>query len=111
MRKAFYSLLFALTACTSIDCPLDNIVVMTSGLYHSEDGSALTLSNTELTITSGDGAYVLLNKARDISSFELPLRHGVGTDTLLFCFENMDSQSAIDTLFLTYTDSPHFESV
>ena len=110
MRKIFYPLLLALSACTNIDCPLDNIVVMTSGLYHAEDGSSLKL-NSELTITSADGEHVLLNKLQDISSFELPLRHGVGTDTLLFNFSNLEGQFAVDSLFLTYTDQPHFESV
>lgn len=109
MRKFFYPLLFVLTACTNIDCPLDNVVVMTSGLYDAEDESSMTLG-TELSIFSADGEFVLLNQARDISSFVLPLRHGVSTDTLLFFFRN-NQQEATDTLFLSYTDHPHFESV
>ena len=111
MRKFLYPLLLTVfCACTNIDCPLDNVVVMTSGLYHSEDGKPLTL-DTEMTITSGDGEYILLNSIRDISSFVIPLRQGVGNDTLLFWFDDKKGEMAVDTLFLSYTDSPHFESV
>ena len=110
MKKIFYPLLFVLAACTNIDCPLDNVVVMTSGLYDAEDESSLSLQQ-ELTVYSANGEHILLNKAQDISSFVLPLRHGIGTDTLLFFFSNLDNQEAIDTLFLSYTDNPHFESV
>ena len=112
MKKILFPCLLALAACTNIDCPLDNVVVMTSGLYDAEDGSSLSLPvEDELSIYSATGEHTLLNKATDISSFVLPMRHGVGTDTLLFHFSNTDSQEAIDTLFLTYTDNPHFESV
>ena len=111
MRNFIYPLLFVLGACTNIDCPLDNVVVMTSGLYDAEDGNPMNLKYTDLSILSADGSHVLLNKAQDISSFVLPMRHGVETDTLLFCFSNTDDQEAVDTLFLSYTDQPHFESV
>ena len=112
MRKILYTLLLVtLGACTNIECPLDNIVVMTGGLYNAEDGKVTTLHDNELSITSADGEYVLLNRVKDISSFEIPLRQGVGNDTLLFWLENSVGQVAVDTLFLQYTDSPHFESL
>lgn len=110
MKKLLYALLLACPACTNIDCPLDNVVVMTGGLYRSEDGTSLTLQD-ELTVNSAATGEVLLNKVSEISGFEIPLRHGAGTDTLLFSFANAEGQAAEDTLFLTYTDSPHFESV
>ena len=36
-------------SCDGMDCPLDNVVVMQCGLYTSETGEALSLSDT-LTI-------------------------------------------------------------
>ena len=112
MRKILYTLLLTtLGACTNIECPLDNVVVMTGGLYNVEDGKSTTLKDHELSITSVDGKYVLLNRVKDISSFEIPLRQGVESDTLLFWLENTYGQSATDTLFLKYTDHPHFESL
>ena len=35
-----------LAACSNIDCPLDNVVLMQCGLYASETRAALTLTDT-----------------------------------------------------------------
>lgn len=110
MRNSLFVLLWAMVGCTNIDCPLDNVVEMTCGLYKAEDESSFTL-NTEMSVLSSNSQHVLLNNAKDISVFSLPVRHGVGKDTLLFCFSHVDGRSAVDTLFLRYTDHPHFESV
>lgn len=101
-----------LSACTSLDCPLDNIVVMTCGLYQAEDGTRLTLSDT-LTVRGGGITKdtVLLNRGVGISDFLIPLRQSVTRDTLFFDFSNARGQSATDTVYVEHTNQPHFESI
>lgn len=100
----------SLCACSNIDCPLDNVVSMQCNLYASETQSTYTLTD-ELTVTPAGRDTVLLNKASDITSFLLPLKEGGEQDTLLLHFANTDGASAIDTLFVTHTPQPHFESL
>lgn len=107
---ALVLLLAAVASCKEIDCPLDNVVGLTVGLYHAEDNTALTLSDT-LTVKAAGTDSVLLNRALGISSFILPVRQGAEADTLLLCFSNYRGQEATDTLFVHHTNEPHFESV
>lgn len=105
------SLLAALTACTNIDCPLDNVVALTCGLYSAEDETTIVLQDTLTVKAGGIKDTILLNKAQNISSFLLPVRQGVAEDTLLFRFSNKQGQVAIDSVLLRHSNEPHFESV
>ncbi len=100
------------TACSSIDCPVQNTVSAFYGLYKS-DGSTDTLRYDTLTIatTRRDGNdTVLLNRSVNTTGFSLPISSGAKTDTLVI--ELKDSVSLrIDTLFVDKEDHPHFESV
>ena len=104
-----------LGACTNIDCPLDNVVMMQCGIYDAET--------------------ILLNRAYGTESFLLPLKEGEEKDTLLFFLapisydtgntdeeegtqegegtENQPAATSIepDTLFVNHIGTPHFESV
>ncbi len=102
--------IFSLCACSNIDCPLDNVVSMQCNLYSSETNSAYTLTD-ELTVFPAGRDTILLNKATDITSFLLPLKEGGEQDTLLLHLENANGQTATDTLFVTHTPQPHFESL
>ena len=104
------TLIGGVTACTEIDCPLDNVVEMGIGLYDAETRQALTLADT-LTVRPAGKDTVLLNRAQDISVCYLPLRQGFERDTLLLRFSNTAGQAATDTLFVGHTNSPHFESI
>ena len=99
-----------LAACSNIDCPLDNVVLMQCGLYASETRTALTLTDT-LTVRPAGRDTVLLNRAQGISSFLLPLRESGMQDTLLLCLSDAQGRRAIDTLFVQHTPQPHFESL
>lgn len=101
----------ALTACTNIDCPLDNVVLATCGLYAAENQSSLTVTDTLSVLAGGVKDTVLLNRAQGISSLQLPLRQGATVDTLLFRLSNALGQSATDTVFCRHANNPHFESV
>ena len=70
------------TACSNIDCPLDNVVRMQVGIYSYETRSALTLTD-QLSVTPAGRDTLLLNSATNISSFLLPLKEGGERDTLL----------------------------
>jgi len=103
-------LLLSLTGCTEVECPLDSIVALTCGLYSAETGEPHKLSATLDVLAAGTDS-VLLNQATGISSFQLPVRRGIATDTIVFVFTNDVPQEAADTLFLTHTDQPHFEAL
>lgn len=105
------SLLAGMGACSNVDCPLDNVVAMTCGLYTAEDGRPALLEDTLTVKAGGVKDTVLLNKAQRLSSFLLPVRHGVSEDTLLFRFSNERGQVAVDSVLLRHEDRPHFESV
>lgn len=98
-----------LSSCTNIECPLDNVVVMTAHLYEAETEQPLTLTDS-LTVFTSRNDSILLNRAQGIKTFAAPVRHGVSCDTLLLRFSNID-QAASDTLFVSKTDQPHFESI
>lgn len=116
MRRTLKNLLLASTAlcvaaCTNVDCPLDNLVELTCGLYASETGSALTLADTLTVNAGGVKDTTLLNRAQGVSTFYLPMRQGAERDTLLLRFSNAAGQQATDTLFVGHTNEPHFESI
>ena len=50
-------------SCDGMDCPLDNVVVMQCGLYTSETGEALSLTDT-LTISPSGRDTALSARAR-----------------------------------------------
>lgn len=103
------SLFFA--GCTEVNCPLDSVVAMTCGLYDMESKQAVTLTAT-LSVRAAGTDSVLLNNATNISSFLLPVRQGVTTDTLLLDFSTATSiQAVADTLFVEHTNEPHFEYI
>lgn len=99
-----------LAGCTNIECPLDNIVEMTCGLYNAESGNRMKLDATLSVSTGGRKDTLLLNQATDLEAFFLPLKQGEPVDTFLLNFSNAEQQ-ATDTLFVVHANSPHFESL
>lgn len=114
MRRPFlFSLIgtaLLYTGCANIDCPLDEIVVMTSTLYSSETSSPMRLTDS-VSIRPAGRDTLLLNRAHNIDRFALPLRHKAGTDTLLIRFSNATGATAEDTLFVTHDSFAHFENI
>ena len=64
-----------------------------------------------LSITPAGRDTTLLNMATNISSFLLPLKEAGERDTLLLHLSNTAGQRAVDTLFVSHTSHPHFESL
>lgn len=104
-------LLTCAASCTNLDCPLDNVVALTCGLYDADSHGSLTLADTLTVSAGGIKDTVLLNSAQGISSFEVQMRQASLCDTLLLCFTDSLSNSATDTLFVGHSNTVHFESV
>lgn len=103
-------LMVGLSACSNIDCPLDNVVSLQCNLYDASTQSALTLSDV-LSVTPAGRDTLLLNQATGLKSFLLPLKEAGTQDTLLLHFANAQGAVQVDTLFVNHTPQPHFESL
>lgn len=99
-----------ITGCSNINCPLDNVVMMQCNFYESETKRVLTLHNM-LDVMPANSDTVLINRITQVNHILLPLREGGDLDTLLLQFSNAEEQTATDTLFVSHTRQPHFESV
>lgn len=104
------ALLMLMPGCSNIECPLDNVVVMTCGLYSAETHESLKLQATLDVMPAGKDT-VLLNRASDINLFMLPLRQAAEADTFLLRFTGETGQVSTDTLFVMHTNTPHYESI
>lgn len=98
------------SGCSNIECPLDNIVVMTCGLYSAESHEPLKLQAT-LDIKPAGKDTILLNRASDIKDFLLPLRQAAPADTFLLHFSDNAGRIGTDTLFVEHVNMPHYESI
>lgn len=102
-----------LASCTSIDCPVDNVVA-TKYELRKADGSRDTLLYDTLTISTKrcDGNdSVLLNRKASATAFSLPISSGVAVDTLLLTLTDTLSNTTYNYIYVEKTDQPHFESV
>ena len=124
MRKLlFYFVVLWLAACSTIDCPVQNIV---SVQYEIRDktGAALSIKDTLSVVTTRldgsnilldittllNGKNVILNKLIDKSAFSLPISYSHPEDVLFFCFTDT-VKTVVDTVWIEKDDIPHFESV
>ena len=112
MKKTYFTGLLAMVlivlGCSTIDCPLNNRVYAKYKLA----GEVKTLNKT-LTIAAdlGDGNdSVIINKAEKTDSFELPMSYSMPIDTFYIDI-NGTTTNLRDTIAVTKTDMPHFESV
>ena len=113
MRKMFlFVVVVWLTACSTIDCPVENTV---SVQYEIRDKAGKELAITDslsIVSTRQDGDYVVLNRLSDKSSFSIPISYAYPEDVLYFCFKNLGNDSiVVDTVCIEKDDFPHFESV
>ncbi len=105
MRKIlFFGMLVLLGACSSVDCPLNNVVYTNYKLC----GAVATLPDTlTISTTRVDGLdSVLINRQVNTDSFSLPVSYGNAEDVLFFRTNHLS-----DTVWVEKTNVPHFESV
>lgn len=101
-----------LGACSSIDCPVDNVVAIVYSLKKAT-GVADTLRDTLSIITyRHDGSdSVLLNRSVNTTSIQLPISYVNDVDTLYFVVTDTDNVTTLDMVRIEKTNTPHFESV
>lgn len=126
MRKIVYVFLLvaAITACTSIDCPVKNRVYTLYDLKKA-DGTADTLTNDTLWVWSQrvDGTDTVISRdlqgtlelnyfhGTTASSFELPISYTQPEDVLYMLLRNKQGTNYVDTVRIKKENIPHFESV
>ena len=111
MRKLlFFFIIVCLAACSSIDCPVENIVSVQYQIRDKE-GKELFITDS-LTVFSNrqNGDTVVLNRLINKSEFSLPISYSYPEDILFFWFKKNDTIVA-DTVWMKKDDYPHFESV
>ena len=102
-----------LLSCSSIECPVENLVYTKYGVYNGT-GQADTLSGDTLYVFSlrVDGSdTTLLNRGVNVTSFNLPISYSSPEDTLFFLRVSPDDVFLIDTVWIKKENIPHFESV
>lgn len=110
LGRAFlpFMLLFAV-ACSSIDCPLNNIV----RTQYKLAGNVTTLAGP-LTISTDikDGNdSVIINQQVNTDSFFLPISYQRPQDAFYVKINHQSGTQTIDTITVAKEDRPHFESV
>ena len=113
MRRMTIALiaLTAMTACTSIDCPVENNVATLYKLQKA-DGTQDTLHDTLTVLTrlARGVDTVILNKSVETTSFQLPISYTSAADTFTFVRKS-DTRELTDTVWIEKTNLPQFESV
>ena len=96
-------------SCSNIDCPLNNKVELACGFYNSETNGSTTIGDT-ITITAAGTDSILFNYGYNISSLDLPMSYMREVDTFVVKIMGLEA-SSVDTIFVSHTNEPHFESV
>lgn len=111
MKKLIYFFFLSLfiSACSSTDCPLSSGVLSRYKLMGSVKKLADTLTISTQRHTSGD--TILLNKAVNVDSFDLPMSFQGNEDVLFLSVTDTNKVTWKDTIRITKTNEPHFESV
>lgn len=105
--------ILTLGACSSIDCPVQNVVATVWELRKST-GALDTLAYDTLTISSrrSNGSdTILLNQSTSTANFELPVSYTAPEDTLKFLLTNKQGEQKVSYVYLKKENYPHFESV
>ena len=99
-----------ITACSSIDCPLNNAVYTSYKLK----GDVGVLSSRLLTVTSpvdSSRDTLLINRAANVDSFILPISYNRPEDVFHFTLTDQDGNETTDEVRVAKENRPHFESI
>lgn len=102
-----------LSACSSIDCPLNNRTYASFKLAGDVTKLVDTLTvSTPRNIDNPEEDTVLINRLVDTDSLSLPMSYQRTEDIYIFTFVQKDTElKTIDTLRVSKENEPHFESV
>lgn len=98
-----------MSACSNIDCPLENTVYATYNFYDSSTRAKVSVSDT-ITVTTAGSDSILYNSGYNVSTIQLPMSYARNIDTLIVKIAGQET-TVIDTIFVMHTNEPHFESV
>ncbi|MDO5446357.1 MAG: DUF6452 family protein [Prevotellaceae bacterium] len=101
-----------ITACSSIDCPLNNTVYTNYKLMKA-NMTPDTLRDTLYVLTARPMTTdsLLINRNLNTTSLKLPISYTNDEDVLYFYIKPAEGRSTIDTIRIAKTNTPHFESV
>lgn len=110
-----FTLSLCMSACSSIECPVQNTVAVYYAICSYDNGE-------EVTDTPNDTLYVwtqrkdgedtlLLNRLVGKTSFSLPPSYSHPEDMLVFYVVDTAHVWTLDTVWIQKNDIPHFESV
>jgi hypothetical protein len=102
---------FGVSACSSIDCPVQNTVAVNYGVYGSDGTTAFADTLWVWTQRSDGTDTLLLNRFTGKETFSLPISYSHPEDVLVFFTANTEDYETLDTVWLKKDDIPHFESV
>jgi len=115
MRKLlFFFVVVWLAACSSIDCPVQNVVSVQYAIYnHNGEEYQLEDFLTVYTERSDGTKDTLMNLLSTISAFSMPISYSHPEDILVFVFAEGIGipDKGADTVWIKKQDIPHFESV
>lgn len=102
-----------MSACSSIDCPLNNRTYASFRLAGDVTKLVDTLTvSTPRNIDNPEEDTVLINRLVDTDSLSLPMSYQRTEDIYIFTFVQKDTElKTIDTLWVSKENEPHFESV
>lgn len=112
MRKWLFVIGLAfIVSCSSIDCPVNNVVATRYRFYNTDGDSLILMDTLSVTSVRKDGTDTLiLNRNVGKASFQLPISYSHPEDILVFNVYN-GTMSVWDTVWVKKDDIPHFESV
>ena len=101
-------LLIGVSACSSGDCPINNMVQGKMAFY-DEYGEAISYTGAfSVYVVRPQGDSVVLNMKTGAAEVLFPLSYVHETDTLIFDYNNTGVR---DSLFISHTNTPTLVSV
>lgn len=106
-----FSIVLILSACSTVDCPLNNRV-MAKYAFKKADGTADTLKDS-LTVKAirMENDTLLLNSGINLSTFDIAVSDSRKEDKLGFTYINAQKEVTYDTVWIEKENYPHLESV
>ena len=111
MRKWLFLIgLVFVVSCSTIDCPVDNLVETRYRFLNTAGDSLVLMDTLSITSMRADGEEVLLNRKVGMATIQVPISYSHPEDILVFNVYN-NEYSIVDTVWVKKDDVPHFESV
>ena len=102
-----------LAACSSIDCPFNNTVYSQYTLAKGNSLNPDTLNDTLTIFTKRSNGQdtIIYNKGVKTTQLNLPMSYTRNEDVLVFQLKDTLGNIVHDTIKVSKTNTPHFESV